>query len=239
MMILRRAQQRHHDPRREQKAWLTFFPHDRTDGLADGFGALEIFDETRFPPGGGKPSQLDRDAEIVTYVREGALVCDDSLGGASVINAGEFRCLTAGRGLKHRATNASQTHWVHVFQIRLRPSLEGLEPSHEQRRFGIAERRGNLCLVVSPDGRKGSLRIHQNVFIFSALLEPGKHVVHELLPGRKAWLHLVQGEASLTETVLTTGDGAGITGELAVSLTAQERTEVLLIDLVDPGSEAN
>jgi redox-sensitive bicupin YhaK (pirin superfamily) len=139
--------------------------------------------------------------------------------------------MTAGRGLRHRERNASRTAWAHVFQIWLRPSQAEIEPSHEQKRFSVAERRGVLRVVASPDARRGSLRVHQDALTFSALLDPGQHVVHELSPGRSAWLHLVQGEATLADVVLATGDGAGLTAERAVSLTAQEETEILLFDV--------
>jgi quercetin 2,3-dioxygenase len=230
MITLRRANERHHDRRRKQDVWHTFQP-DRADGLAGVFGTLEILDEDRLPPGAGVPRHAHRDAEIVTYVREGALAHEDSMGRSGVIHAGEFQRMTAGRGIRHSETNASRTDWAHVFQIWLRPSEAGLDPSHEQKRFSAAERRGGLCVVASPDARRGSLRIHQDALVYSAMLDPGQHVIHELSQGRSAWLHLVQGEVTLGDTVLTTGDGAGVTAEPAVSLTAREETEILLVDL--------
>lgn len=231
MITLRKASERHHDRRRKQEVWHTFYQEDRTDALADGFGTLEILNEDRLPPGGGVPRHPHRDAEIVTYVREGALAHEDSMGRSGVIHAGEFQRMTAGRGIRHSETNASRTDWAHVFQIWLRPSEAGLEPSHEQKRFCAAERRGLLCVVASPDRRSGSLRIHQDALMYSAMLDPGQHVVHELSQGRSAWLHLVQGEVNLGDVVLSTGDGAGVTGERVVSLTAREGTEILLLDL--------
>ena len=117
----------------------------------------------------------------------------------------------------------------------LRPAQAGLDPGHEQKRFSTADRRGELCVVASPDGRRGSLRIHQDALLYSAMLGRGKHVVHELREGRSAWLHLVEGEVTLGDLVLSSGDGAGLTAERAVSLTAREETEILLIDL---GAEA-
>jgi hypothetical protein len=139
--------------------------------------------------------------------------------------------MTAGNGLRHSETNASRTDWAHVFQIGLRPWEAGIDSSHEQKRFSAAQRRGGLCVVASPDARKGSLRIHQDALMYSALLDPGQHVVHELSQGRRAWLHLVHGEVILGDVVLTAGDGAGFTGERAVSLTAREDAEILLVDL--------
>jgi redox-sensitive bicupin YhaK (pirin superfamily) len=231
MISLQRAKDRRHDRRRQREIWLTFSSLDRNDPLADGFGALETLDEERLEPGAGSVHRARRDAEIVTYVREGALAHDDSTGGAGVIFAGEFQLMTAGRGIRHSDTNASRTDGAQVFQLRLRPSEPGLEPSHEQKRFSTAERRGGLCVVASPDARRGSLRIHQDALMCSALLDSGQHVVHELAPGRSVWLHLVQGEVNLGDVVLSTGDGIGITAERSVSVTAREESEILLVDL--------
>ncbi len=237
MITLRRANQRHHDRRRKQEAWLTFYPQDRADPLADGFGTLEILNEDRLPPSAGVPRHPNHDAEIVTYVREGALAYEDSMGRSGVIHAGEFQRMTTGRGIRRSEANASRTDWAHVFQIWLRPSEAGRQPSHEQKRFGAGERRGGLCVVASPDARRGSLRIHQDALMYSAMLDSGQHVVHELSQGRSAWLHLVQGQVTLGDVVLTTGDGAGVMAERAVSLTAREETEILLLDLGEqPGS---
>ena len=231
MITLRRAAERHHDSRRKREVWLTFDANDRKDPLADGFGVLESLDEDRLSPGADLPRHRQHDAEVVTYVRESALAYDDSSGRSGVIQAGEFQRTTAGRGSHHSETNASRTDWAHVFQIWLRPAQAGLDPVLEQKRFSAAERRGGLCVVASPDARRGSLRIHQDALLYSAMLGPGKHVAHELEKGRSAWLHVVDGEVTLGDVVLATGDGAGLTAERAVSLTAREETEILLVNL--------
>jgi redox-sensitive bicupin YhaK (pirin superfamily) len=233
MITLRRSKQRYHDRRRKQEVWLTFHPQARADPLADGFGALELLDEDRLAPGGHLAPHPQHDADIVTYVREGALAYDDSAGRSGVIQAGEFQRTTVGRGSSHSETNASRSDPAHVFQIWLRPAQAGIEPGREQKRFSAAERRGALCVVASPDARRGSLLVHEDALLYSAMLAPGKHVVHELGQGRCAWLHVVQGEVTLSDVVLSTGDGAGITTERAVSLTAREETEILLLDLGD------
>jgi redox-sensitive bicupin YhaK (pirin superfamily) len=231
MIMLRRANERHRERPRKQEVWLTFDSEDRADPLADGFGTLAMLNEDRLPPGGDLPRHPHHDVEIVTYVREGALAYQDSMGRSGVISAGEFQRMTAGRGIRHSETNASRTDWAQIFQIWLRPSEAGLEPSRDQKRFSAAERRGGLCVVASPDARRGSVRVHQDALMYSAMLDPGQHVVHELSHGRSAWLHLVDGEVILGDIVLTTGDGAGITSERAVSLTAREEAEILLVDI--------
>ncbi len=235
MITLREGERRHHDQRNQQTIWLTFYPRGRMDRNAERFGVLESFSEYHLPPNARVPRQLYHDAEIVTYVRGGALASEDSTGHSGVIHAGEFQRLTAKTAVRRSEKNASKTQWAHVFQIWLRPSRTNLTLGHEKKRFSTAERRGLLCAVASPDARGRSLRIHQDTLLFSALLDPGQHLIHELAPGRSAWLHIVHGQATLGDLVLTSGDGAGITAERAVSLTAQEETEVLLLDLC--GSE--
>jgi quercetin 2,3-dioxygenase len=232
----RRANERLHDRRGKREAWFTFHAGDRADSLGQALGSLEILSEGRLPPGARVPRYPRREAEIVTYVREGTLAYEDSKGHSVVISAGEFQRMTPGRGIRCNETNASRTDWAHVFQIGLCSGPAGFEPGHEQKRFSSAERRGVLCVVASPDSRKGSLRVHQDARMYSALLDPGQHLVHELSQGRTAWLHVVHGEVTLGGVVLTTGDGASITAERAVSITAQEESEVLLVDLGGPSA---
>ncbi len=237
MITLRRAKERQHQRRRKQEAWLTFNPQEGAgDTGADGFGALGILKEGRLPPRAGTREPRE-DAEIITYVREGTLSYEDSMSQSGLIRAGEFQRMTAGRAVRYNETNASPTEWAHVFQIWLRPSVAGLEPGHEQKRFSLADRHGILRVVASPDGREDSLRIHQDAFLYSAILDRGGHIVHPLSEGRGAWLHIVDGEVTLGEVVLDTGDGVGVTNERVVSMTARVETEILLVDLAFEATE--
>jgi redox-sensitive bicupin YhaK (pirin superfamily) len=231
MITLRKANTRRHSQHPRQEIWLTFYQDDPASPLAQGFGALELFNEHLLPPGAGVPRHAHRDTELLTYVSEGALSYEDSTGRSGVIHTGEFQCMTVGRKILHSERNASRSDWAHVFRVSLRTSQVGLESNLEQKRFSTAERRGGLCVVASPDARRKSLRIHQDALMYSALLDPGQHVIYELAPGRGAWLHLVQGAVTLGDVSLTTGDGAGVTAERAVSLTAWKETEILLFDI--------
>lgn len=230
MIAVRRDGERRHERRREQEAWLTFGSRERGATVANGFGLLEIIGEHRLPPN-ADVKHPRHDAEIITYVREGALAYEDSTGRSGIIQAGEFQHMTARRGVRHCETNASRTDWAHVFQIWLRPLEGAIAPSQQQKRFSAAERRGVLRVIASPDARRGSLRIQQDALMCSAMLDPGQHVVHELLSGRSAWLHVVKGVVALGDITLATGDGAGITAERAVSFRAREPAEILLVDL--------
>jgi hypothetical protein len=231
MIALRRNSERRHVQRGKHDVWLTFYPEAPSGPSTDGFGVLATLDEIRIPPDGGSASHAPEETEIVTYVYRGALAQEDSTGSSGVVHAGEFQRMTIGRGTRSKETNASRSDWAHVFRICLRSSEVGLEGGHEQKRFAMAQRRNVLCVVASPDGRTGSLRISQDALVYSVVLDAGRHLIHELLPGRGAWLHLVHGQATLQDIVMTQGDGGGLTTECSVSLTAQESAEILLVDV--------
>jgi quercetin 2,3-dioxygenase len=233
MITLRRASERRHHESFKQEDWHTFDPQNGMDPLANGFGSLALLDEIRAAPRSEIPGKTCDDLEIVTYVHEGTLAFKESLGRASVLQAGEFQCMTFGHSQRHSPMNASRNAWAHFYQIWLRPSKTALEPEHVQKRFTVGERRGGLCVVASLDARRGSLRIHQDALICSALLDPGQHVAHELASGRCAWLHVVEGEVIFGDLILTAGDGVGTAAERVVSLTAQEGSEILLIDTAE------
>jgi hypothetical protein len=212
--------------------WHTF---DQGRGLDLGrgaFGLLEDIDEGRIRRGAAVSRRWEHDAEVVTYVREGGVVHEDAGGKAVVLQAGEFQRRTIGRGRRQSEKNSSRHDAAHIFHVRLRHPGACDESAPEQRRFSAAERRGVLCVVASVDGRDGSLRLNQDALMHSALLDPGQHVVHALAEGRSAWVHLVHGEVNLGGVVLRTGDGVGITSDRAVSITAREVTEILLINLI-------
>lgn len=231
MIIVRRAKERLHDQSANQEKWLTLGPRDRTNTLACGFGALEILSEVRLAPAASASRDEGHEVETLTYVHAGALACEDSAGHLRLLQAGEFQLVTCGPGLRYGKRNASRREWAHFFQIRFYHSSAALEATHVERRFSVAERRGGLCVVASLDARRGSLRICQDAMVYSALLDAGQHVVHELAEGRSAWLHVVQGQVALGDLSLSAGDGAGITAERAASFTAGDESEVLLVNL--------
>ncbi len=231
MIILLRNEQRHHTQRGNQEIWRSFASEETPGQFASGFGSLTAFDEFRIPPGDSTEPHCDNEAEMVTYVYRGALSQEDAIGNSGVIHTGEFQRMSAGLRIRRKESSVSRSDWVHMFRISLRPWQIGVGCEHEQKRFTEAQRRNVLCVVASADGRNGSLRIHQDVLVCSAILDPGHHLVHTLAPDRTAWLHAVCGEATINDIVLTQGDGVGVTNERSVSLTVQESTEFLLVDM--------
>src|SRR5215813_10907972 len=232
LMITRRlAQDRGH----AQHGWLdsyhTFSFADYYDPRHMGFRTLRVINEDRVQPGKGFGTHPHRDMEIISYVLEGALAHKDSLGTGSVIRPGEVQRMTAGTGVTHSEFNPSRTEPVHFLQIWLLPERAGLPPSYEQRAFPTEEKQGRLRLVASPDGREGSVTIHQAVDLYASLLAPGQAVTHRLTPGRHAWVQVARGTVRLNDTALSAGDGAAASEETLLTMTATDPAEVLLFDL--------
>ncbi|HEY6080926.1 MAG TPA: pirin family protein [Polyangiaceae bacterium] len=230
MLTPHRTAQRSDGGRGQHEAWLTFSAQAGNDPTLEGFGGLAVLDEFRLPPGGTISGHSLREAELITYVFEGTLAYQDSLGRAGAMQAGEFRRISVGRGVRSSETNSSRTDWTRLFRVGLGSSA-GLQCDPEQKRFSVAQRRDGLCLIASATARAGSLRIRDDALLYSALLGQGQHLVHQLSPGRHAWLHVVSGEVALRDLVLTSGDAVGISAEHAVSFTARTEAEVLLADV--------
>jgi redox-sensitive bicupin YhaK (pirin superfamily) len=195
-----------------------------------GFSALRVINEDRVSPGEGFPTHPHRDMEIITYVLEGALEHKDSLGTGSVIRPGEVQRMSAGTGIRHSEFNHSQSESVHFLQIWILPNRQGVKPGYEQKRIDPAELNGKLRLVASPDGRDGSVTIHQDASVYAAHLN-GSEVTHKLAPGRHAWLQVARGSVRINGTTLQAGDGAGIENEPSLQLATDGSAEVLLFDL--------
>ena len=195
------------------------------------FGPLRVINEDRIQPGEGFPTHGHENMEILSYVLEGALEHKDSIGTGSVIRPGEVQRMSAGTGIRHSEYNPSSDDGAHFLQIWVIPNRQDIDPGYEQKMFEPAGRRGDLTLVAAPDGRDGALTIHQDVDLYSAVLEEGDSVSLALRDGRRAWVQMARGTAQLNGEQLHPGDGAALTDEAAVELTATSGAEVLVFDM--------
>ena len=215
--------------------WLdsrhTFSFADYYDPRQMGFESLRVINDDRIAAGGGFPPHPHRDIEIVTYAVEGALAHRDSMGNGSTIRRGDVQRMSAGTGVTHSEYNASRDEPVHLLQIWILPDRRGYEPGYEQKHFADEEKRGRMRVVASPDGRDGSVSIHQDAVMYAGIIEPGQSVHLTLADGRNAFLHVVEGGVSLNGAALNNGDGARIEGERALILDAARTSEVILFDL--------
>ena len=196
-----------------------------------GFRALRVLNEDRVSPGRGFGRHGHRDMEILTYVLEGALEHQDSMGNRSVIRPGEIQRMTAGTGVLHSEANPSPTEPVHLIQIWLTPDRPGHDPGYEQRTIDPAAAVGRWRLIASNDGRDGSVTVHQDVALYLSRLEPGGDLSYDLSPGRHAWLQVTRGSLTLNGHPLRAGDAAALSDEPTLSVRAGEGAEVLLFDL--------
>jgi len=197
-----------------------------------GFGPLRVINEDRVRPGAGFDTHGHRDMEIISYVLEGALEHKDSIGTGSVIRPGEVQRMSAGTGIRHSEFNHSKSEPVHFLQVWLLPDREGIAPSYEQKKFAESERRGQLRMVASSDGHGGSIHIHQDAAMYVSTLNRDEQVEYALPRGRKAWLQIAGGAVELNGHVLRAGDGAAVTDEPVLTVTATSNdTEVILFDL--------
>jgi redox-sensitive bicupin YhaK (pirin superfamily) len=228
MMTIRKADERG----TSDFGWLdsrhTFSFGEYYDPQHMGYRTLRVINDDKIAAGGGFGTHPHRDMEIVTVVFAGALEHKDSMGSVEVLHPGEVQRMTAGTGLTHSEYNHSSTDPVHLIQIWILPERKGLRPSYEQKRFDSTNQ---LRLVVSPDSRDGSLKIHQDASLYVATLTDGVTVTHNLAPGRQAWLQVATGAVDLNGVKLNTGDGVAISEEKALTLKARGAASVLLFDL--------
>jgi len=220
---------------RADHGWLlsfhTFSFADYHDPAHMGFRALRVINEDRVQGGQGFGAHSHRDMEIISYVLEGALQHKDSMGTSSIIRPGDVQRMSAGTGVTHSEFNASPSELVHFLQIWILPESPGGKPGYEQKAFPVAERKGKLCLVASPDGREGSVTIRQDLALYSGLPCTGEPLRHALAPGRHAWVHVARGQIEIGGEQLEAGDAAAVSDARGLELTGSDSSEVLLFDL--------
>lgn len=196
-----------------------------------GFRSLRVINEDRVEPGHGFGTHGHRDMEIISYVLDGALEHADSMGNGSVIRPGDVQRMSAGTGVLHSEYNGSKRDPVHFLQIWIQPSELGLEPSYEQKHFTGDDRRNQLRLVASRDGRDGSVRVHQDVNLSAALVDDGQRIDLSVPPGRHVWLHLAEGRARVNGLELSAGDAIHSSEPGLVTIEGVEDAHVLVFEL--------
>jgi len=231
MITIRKSAERGHF----DHGWLNTFHTFSFDQYLDrrymGFRSLRVINEDYVAAGRGFPTHGHRDMEIITYILEGALKHEDSMGNGSVIRPGDVQRMTAGTGVKHSEQNASETDRVHLLQIWILPNQRDLQPGYEQKHFTTDERRGQLRLVASAGGRDGSVRINQDASVFASILDQGSSVEFQTDATRYAWVQVARGSIDVNSERLEQGDGAVVVGESLLNIVATEPAELLLFDL--------
>lgn len=231
MIKIRRSKERGH----ANHGWLdthyTFSFSDYHDPQFMGFRDLRVINEDFIEPDQGFPKHGHRDMEIITYMISGELSHRDSMGNGETIHPGEVQRMTAGTGVLH-SEYSSPTDKTHLLQIWILPEANRLTPGYEQKLFAPEGKQGTLKLIASRGGDDGSIHINQDVKLYASVLSEGKSVTHEIPDGRHAWVQLISGAVDVNGYTLEAGDGAAISEEETLKLTAHENnTEFLLFDL--------
>ena len=215
--------------------WLKSFHSFSFAGYHDprhmGFGPLRVINEDRVAGGGGFASHPHRDMEIISYVLSGGLEHKDSMGTGSIIRPGDVQMMSAGTGVVHSEYNHSKTETVHFLQIWIIPDKKGIQPGYEQKPFSDQDKRGVLRVVASPDGRDGSISIHQNALMFAALVDGDERLSHDLADERLSYIHVARGNVTVNDQELGAGDALMIRDERNVVIGQGDKAEILLFDL--------
>jgi redox-sensitive bicupin YhaK (pirin superfamily) len=202
------------------------------DPKRSGVGGLLVWNDDEIAPGTGFDPHPHSNMEIVTYVREGAITHQDSLGNRGRTEAGDVQVMHAGTGIVHAEYNLEKMP-TRLFQIWILPAKQGVEPGWGTRAF---PKGGSGALTPLADGRPGAngtaLPLYADAAVLAGTLRKGETVRETLRPGRAAYLVPASGAVSVNGVAVNTRDGATITGETELTITAAEDSEVVLVDVV-------
>ena len=230
MEQIRRSGERGHANHGWLDSYHSFSFADYHDPQHMGFGPLRVINEDRVQAGAGFGTHGHRDMEIISYVLEGALAHQDSMGTGSTIVPGDVQRMSAGNGVRHSEFNQDKAKVTHFLQIWIEPAVRGIAPSYEQKHFAPAEKRGRLRLIASPDGAEGSVRLHQDARVFAGLFDGAERATHELQRGRVGYVHVARGKVEVNGQNLAAGDALK-TDAAQIRVAAGEQAEILLFDL--------
>ena len=238
MITLRKAADRGHADHGWLDSWHSFSFADYMDPAHMGFGNLRVLNDDTVAPGTGFGTHGHRDMEIVSYVLEGALAHQDSMGNGSaggahsgVIRPGDVQRMSAGTGVRHSEFNHSKDAATHFLQIWLLPERLGIAPGYEQINVPAARKRGALTLIAAPEATPGAVTLHADARIFAGLFDGAEREEFALPAGRLAYVHVARGRLVVNGQALAAGDAAKLRGEERLVLEQGQDAEVLVFDL--------
>jgi quercetin 2,3-dioxygenase len=233
VITIRRSQERGHADHGWLNTYHTFSFASYHDPAHMGFRSLRVLNDDRVAPAKGFGAHAHRDMEILTYVLDGSLVHKDSMGEKRTFGPNTVQAMSAGTGVIHSEFNASETEPVRFLQVWIEPVAQDVEPSYQQIPFDPSEKQGRLRLLASPKANGQAAFIHQDAFVYAAVLGSGETLKRDVAPGRYAWVQVARGSVSINGQSLGEGDGAAISAESQLTLagTGLAGGEFLLFDL--------
>ena len=231
MQILRKSNERGY----ADHCWLKSFHSFSFAGYHDpqfmGWGNLRVINEDWVAAGKGFGKHGHRNMEIITYVLEGVLAHEDSMGNVEGIPPGDVQRMSAGTGVTHSEFNHAPDATTHLLQIWIEPSAAEIAPSYEQKTIPTAEKEGQLRLIASPTGAHHSVMMTADAKLYAGLFSGAQTADLTLNPQRKAYVHLVRGTLMVNEQILQAGDALLIAEEDHLHLSKGQAAEVLVFDL--------
>jgi quercetin 2,3-dioxygenase len=241
--ILRKSEERGYANHGWLKSYHTFSFAFYHDSRFEQFGCLRVINEDRVTAGNGFDTHSHREYNIFSYVVEGELTHNDSMGNKEIIKKGDVQFTCAGTGIRHSEFNFHQSDTCHFIQIWMKPSKKGLKPNYKTIEYSDNKKQGKLCEIVSSENVEGSIPIQSNARVFVTLLKKNEKVEHKIQKGRKIYLHLIdRANASVSlnnsEVVLNAGDGVFIELKdeeetLTIQGESDSRNELLVFDVLD------
>jgi redox-sensitive bicupin YhaK (pirin superfamily) len=232
MMIIRASEQRGHFKNEWLESAHTFSFGSYYDSDHLQFGPLRVINHDQVQPSSGFDFHAHRDMEIFTYMLKGVLVHQDSMKNRKEIRAAEVQVMSAGTGILHSEMNSSRTELAEFLQIWIFPQSYGLKPQYQQRTFSRQDKLNQFRLILSPEGDRGSLKIHQKAWVWASVLE--KEVEREFVmeKGPLLWLQVASGEIEVENHRLKKGDGLRVENPSRLRIKGVSlESEFLLIEM--------
>jgi redox-sensitive bicupin YhaK (pirin superfamily) len=232
MFTLRKASDRGQFDHGWLKTAHTFSFGQYYDNRHLGYRDIRVINDDYVQEGVGFPTHPHKDMEILTYILEGQIAHEDSMGNGSVIKPGDVQYMSAGTGVTHSEFNPSPKERAHLLQIWILPNARGQAPRYDQMQFPKETRLNQLRLVASGDGRNQSIAIRQDLSLYVSVLEAGKKLELPLKEGRHAWIQIASGELNVNGNALSEGDGLAVSKEALLTFETQKNSaEFLVFDL--------
>jgi redox-sensitive bicupin YhaK (pirin superfamily) len=214
--------------------WLDAHHHfsfaDYHDPARVNWGNLRVWNDDAIAPGAGFPPHPHRDMEIITYVREGAITHQDSLGNLGRTEAGDVQVMSAGTGVTHSEYNLEDGE-TRLFQIWIIPDERGGDPSWGAKPFPKGDRSGRFVTLASGiEGDDDALPIRTQARVLGATVKAGERISYTLGQGRHAYLVPAKGAIEIDGTRIDARDGVAIRDVDAIELTAIEDSELVMVD---------
>ncbi|AWH88009.1 pirin family protein [Limnobaculum parvum] len=228
MIYLRKADVRGHANHGWLDSWHSFSFADYYDPNFMGFSALRVINEDRVASGQGFPTHPHKDMEILSYVLEGSIEHQDSMGNKERVPAGDFQIMSAGTGVRHSEYNPSDSEPLHFYQIWIIPDRKDITPRYEQKTFTEKHARQ---LVLSPDARDGSLKVYQDMELWRWTLDAKEKAEFNIKEGRRIWVQVVKGEVEINGVQASSSDGIALWDEPTINITVHSDSEILVFDL--------